>query len=629
MTWSLQRALFALIGVALVAGLLPAGLVLDRRVATEIEKKARADLAPAPRVMIDREHMAADAMMMHAKDLAGTRDLMPAFAERHGEQVAALLTAVPLANGEEPLAVGADGSVWIGVHPGEPLLSATQQGGNPAAVVLAGDQLRRVAVAPVMRGDQWLGAVGVSTPLDHATAGILAGLMRSEVVLLAQPNAGAALSVVAATTNETLTGAIADAAALWRDTTAVRELHVHGGGRHLVVFAPLGDVAWAAFVRDLDTELQIVPELRRTAAFAAAFALGVALILGSVLAAFLARPVRSLARAADRLAAGDFDSQLERSSVVEVNRLAHAFEQMRSALSARLQELEAANTELGEKQQRLRALQAELIQRDRLAATGRLVAELAHEIRNPVANVRNCLEVVRRRLGDDPDSLEFVELAIGEILRMHELAERVLDLNRPRDPSIRHCNAAAVAREVVALARVGASAGTAQVEIVAAEEAEAAIAPDALKQVLLNVTQNAREAMTDSGQITISIKRTNGRVVVQVADDGPGIPDDVLPNVFDAFFTTKSAVQGVGLGLFVAEGILSSYGGRISAANRSTASAAANPTADGAARAATRTGGAVFRIDVPAAFVDRNAAAPLDSQARDTDATADERESGT
>ena len=74
-------------------------------------------------------------------------------------------------------------------------------------------------------------------------------------------------------------------------------------------------------------------------------------------------------------------------------------------------------------------------------------------------------------------------------------------------------------------------------------------------------------------------------VTVEVEDNGSGIPADVLPQVFDAFFTTKAAVRGVGLGLFVAEGILSAYGGRISATN----------AADG---------GAVFRIDLPAAFVE-------------------------
>ncbi len=613
MHWSLQRALFALIGVALIAGLVPAGLVLDRRLASEVEDKAHADLAPAPRIMADRESMAADAMMMHAKDLVGVQGLATALARGRRDEVESLLRAAPLVEGEQPLALGADGAPWFGIDPGSTLVQAARRGENPAAVVLVGDQLHRVSIAPVTRGERWVGAVGVSAPLDHATAGVLAGLMRSEVVLLSMPDDAGAFEVVASTMKEAPARAVARAAAGWRYDTQVHELAIDGKGRHLVVLTPLGHVAWAAFVRNLETELRVVPELRRTAAFAAVFALGVALVLGSVLAALLARPVRSLSNAAERLAAGDFTAKLERSSVVEVNRLAQAFEQMRSALAARLKELEAANTELGDKQRRLTALQAEFIQRDRLAASGRLVAELAHEIRNPVANVRNCLEVVRRRLRDDPDSLEFVELAIGEILRMHELAERVLDLNRPRDPSIRHCNAATVAREVAALARAGAREHQVDVRVDVTDEAEAAIAPDALKQVLLNVTQNAREAVGEGGHIDIVVGRDNGRVRLEVCDDGPGIPDDVLPNVFDPFFTTKSAARGVGLGLFVAEGILSAYGGRISAANRK----AASNDVDGAEDA--RVSGAVFRIELPAAFRETADATSAESGDRERD----------
>ena len=81
------------------------------------------------------------------------------------------------------------------------------------------------------------------------------------------------------------------------------------------------------------------------------------------------------------------------------------------------------------------------MQRDRLGAAGRLVAQLAHEIRNPIASLRNCLELIRRRVDDDPEAREFADLAIDELLRMHELAEQMLDLNRPRDPGAQRCSA--------------------------------------------------------------------------------------------------------------------------------------------------------------------------------------------
>ena len=183
-----------------------------------------------------------------------------------------------------------------------------------------------------------------------------------------------------------------------------------------------------------------------------------ALILGTLFAGRLARPVGSLADAADRLAAGDFDAPLEPSGCQEVTRVSDAFDQMRKALRARLAELEEANLrleeanrELEDRQERLVVLQAELVQRDRLASAGRLLAQLAHEIRNPIASIRNCLEVLRRRTADEPEAQEFADMAIDELLRMHELTEQMLDVHRPRDPENSSCDVTQVAQEVANL----------------------------------------------------------------------------------------------------------------------------------------------------------------------------------
>src|SRR5207253_4860563 len=122
------------------------------------------------------------------------------------------------------------------------------------------------------------------------------------------------------------------------------------------------------------------------------------------------------AGAAAALADGDFGIPVPQSRVREVSRVAEAFDQMRHALAARIAELRQANEALSDRNARLSALQADLMQRDRLAATGRLVTQLAHEIRNPIANLRNCLELIRRRISDDTEASEFADLAIDELL---------------------------------------------------------------------------------------------------------------------------------------------------------------------------------------------------------------------
>ncbi|MBW8839698.1 MAG: HAMP domain-containing histidine kinase, partial [Gemmatimonadetes bacterium] len=274
-----------------------------------------------------------------------------------------------------------------------------------------------------------------------------------------------------------------------------------------------------------------------------------------------------------------------------VDQVATAFSEMRSALAARLAELRDANAALTDRNARLTALQTDLMQRDRLVAAGRLVAQVAHEIRNPVASLRNCLELIRRRVEHDAEAREFADLAIDELLRMHELAEQMLDVARPREPGASRCSPALVAREVARLASVGLGleSAAAVVDVSGDDGAEAVIAPDALKQVLVNLVQNSRDANTsdEPTAIGIVIRDQGTHVSVDVMDNGPGISPEILNRVFDPFFTTKGAVHGVGLGLFMAEGLVRAAGGSIAARN-------------GGGGPGIPYGGAWFHIELPA-----------------------------
>ena len=331
--------------------------------------------------------------------------------------------------------------------------------------------------------------------------------------------------------------------------------------------------ARATFVRGLTEELEIVRTLRAGGAGVFAFALLLATVVGAWFAARLARPVGSLAEAAALISQGEFDAPVEHSFVAEVEQVAAAFEVMRDALAARIEELRAANAELEDRQERLGMLQAELVQRDRLSAASRLLAQLAHEVRNPVASVRNCLEVLRRRLSEDEEASELADLAIDELLRMHELAEHMLDLHRPRN-SDGDCDAAAVARDVAAVVRMGMGDATVDISVVAPDPVPSQIPADALKQVLLNLVQNAQEALEDAGHIEIWVGTAGGNARIEVSDTGPGIGEEVLPQIFDPFFTTKVDVRGVGLGLFTAAGLTRSHGGSLAASNRTDVSGA-------------------------------------------------------
>ncbi len=534
-TLTLQRALLAGVAASILVGIVPAGIALNASLGTAIESRARDDLRMATGVFKDHSTTKADAMMMYAKEFAHEPGLAAALASRDSLGAARVIEQVrPLGRGI-PVVVGASGVSSSGPAVGADLLERTRAGEMPVVFGSDGNRVWQIALAPVQEGERWVGAAGFAAPVDNQSLAALSGLARTGVLVVARGNYSIAATTI-------------------------------GAAQATVIF-----------VRGVDAEMAMLPRLRRVAVASAAGALILALILGTVIARRVARPVAQLAEAASAMTAGRFDAPLPRSRIREVARVAETFGDMRMALANRLEELRNANKALENAGTRLRALQSDLLQRERLAATGRLVVQLAHEIRNPVANVRNCLELVRRRVEGDPEAREFADLAIDELLRMHSLAEQVLDSNRPRDETITCCDAVLVAREVAALSTVDIPPSVLRLEVEGEPAAEVSIAPDALKQILLNLVQNAREAMgartsepqrASTSRIDIRVSRAGSNVRIEVLDTGPGIRSDVLPKVFDPFFTTKSTVHGVGLGLYLAEGLARAAGGEIGVFNR-------------------------------------------------------------
>jgi two-component system, NtrC family, sensor kinase len=599
---TLQRAILLLVITVAVVGLLPAGVLMDRGLSLALEDAVRQDLGHAPAVVEERWMALAAARMMHAKELSSLPGLAEAMAAGEWEEAEARVRSAPSYPLESPVLVDSGGSTRLGGDPDPLLLAATRRGEMPVFVVSGDGGLRVVALAPIVAvgppdgpAGPWLGAAGIEIPLDDAEAVALAGLTRSDVVILGPGGRVVASSLPVERAEVLARQAPPPLAAPSTITVGDSRLMGISG---MMAAGP----ATLLFVRDLDAALGPVPTLRRMAILVGATALLLSLLVGALFAGQLARPVEQLAEAAEGMARGDFGRPLSASPLAEVNRLHSSFFSMRQNLEARLRELNRVNSELKSRQARLGLLQAELVQKDRLASGGRLLASLAHEIRNPVANVRNCLEVLRRRVSGDPEASEFADMAIDELLRMHELAEQMLDLHRPRDGDRGACEPLTFARRVALLAGSGEprevpvghdgiweqpAPGRSEASmffLVRTEgdpEVKVAIAEQSLAQVLVNLVNNARDAMGGSGVVDIRVERALDFVVLEVMDRGPGIPTEDLPRIFDPFFTTKSEVRGVGLGLFTAEGIVRSHGGRISATNH------------------PEEGGALFRIELP------------------------------
>ena len=562
MNVTLKSALLGLVVLVLLAGMVPAGLLLDHRLVAELEEGVRSDLASAPLVFESRFEANAGMWMMHAREISAHGALGAALSRGADTDAASHARGVAEAfPGEDAVLVSEGGAVVTGPEVPPEVVELTRAGEMPVLVVQSEEGLGTVALAPVKDGDRWVGAAGVWIPMDQEEAARLSVLTRSDVLLRA-PDGALAAYTGRAEPAMGLFGMLAD-----RPVGEDVDEFSLDGSRYLVVGAPMPGGGRVSFVRSLDEELAVVPALRVVGAGVLGVALVLALLVGVAFSSMLARPVGSLGEAASRIAAGDFDAPVQRSSVTEVDQVAEAFEVMRDALAARIAELGAANRELEDRQERLSMLQAELVQRDRLPAAARLLAQLAHEVRNPVASVRNCLEILRRRVDGDAEASELADLAIDELLRMHELAERMLDLHRPRATD-GDCDAMSVAHDVASVVRMGLGDRNVAVTVTGAEPVRVEMPPDALKQILLNLVQNALDAIEEDGAIDVRVERAGANARIDVVDTGHGIGADALPQIFDPFFTTKADVRGVGLGLFTAAGIVRSYGGRIAAANR-------------------------------------------------------------
>jgi signal transduction histidine kinase len=210
-----------------------------------------------------------------------------------------------------------------------------------------------------------------------------------------------------------------------------------------------------------------------------------------------------------------------------------------------------------------------LLRSERLAAVGTMAAGLAHEVRNPLNSASLQLTLLARRVarGEGPDEvLPITEIIKSEIDRLDRLVRDFLAFSQPRPLDAKEVDVATLVSGIVGLIAPVAEAG--RVELTTdVPPTLRPIAGDAerLRQVLLNLTRNAIEAMHDKGgTLTLRARAGGDAIELDVEDDGPGFPED-LP-VFDAFFTTKE--QGTGLGLSLVHRIVADHGGSIRVQSR-------------------------------------------------------------
>jgi len=256
------------------------------------------------------------------------------------------------------------------------------------------------------------------------------------------------------------------------------------------------------------------------------------------------RPLRRLRDAAKRVAAGDYASRIDDRGPSEVAELAREFNSMARAIEER---------------------ERELVRSERLAAVGKLSAMITHEIRNPLSAIGLNAELLDDELSDNAEGRALCHAIHKEVDRLTAITEEYLSFGKLPKPKIASEHVNGLVDALASFVREDLAQKGVELTVELADNDPIALVDSAqLRQCLVNLVRNASEAVTSKGggKVTMRTRRAGDRVVIEVEDTGVGIAPEVLPRLFDTFFSTKEG--GSGLGLALTQQIVKDHGGDLS-----------------------------------------------------------------
>ena len=219
----------------------------------------------------------------------------------------------------------------------------------------------------------------------------------------------------------------------------------------------------------------------------------------------------------------------------------------------------------------VKRLETQLIQAEKLAAMGQMLAGVAHELNNPLTAILGASELLRERQGVDDNTKRQLEMTHRQARRAARIVQNLLEFSRPASPQKKTLDLNVVIDRTLQLQDHSLRRNNVEVEFQAVPGLPPIVGDaNQLIQIFLNLISNAEQAIREvrpSGRIQIRLARSGNRVSATVQDDGVGIPLEVLPKLFDPFFTTKRPGGGTGLGLSICMSIVREHGGNIEASS--------------------------------------------------------------
>ena len=307
------------------------------------------------------------------------------------------------------------------------------------------------------------------------------------------------------------------------------------------------------------------------------------MLVGIAVSYFIAsgvvKPVKLLVKITDKVASGDLNQKVEVSSNDEIGLLASQFNQMTKSLKQLIdekegvmeeiknvnKELSSINLELIHKNEQLNDAQEQLVRTEKLAAVGTLASGVSHELRNPLSAIKNAVFLLKRKLSKkampdiDEKIIKFLDIMDKEIDRCSKIINDLLGFTRVTKPTRFSADINAVVNE--SLSRVDISKNIKLSKTLQPDLPMIMIDANQIGQVLINLVENACQAMMNEGELKICSRVSDSFMEVEVGDSGCGIPKKEVKKIFDPLFTTKP--RGTGIGLAVCYGIIQKHNGVI------------------------------------------------------------------
>jgi signal transduction histidine kinase len=292
----------------------------------------------------------------------------------------------------------------------------------------------------------------------------------------------------------------------------------------------------------------------------AIYVVAVLLLETTIMPLYVYRPLRLMLAADQATQQGDREHELIDAGLIMGDEIG----QIMRSRNATIVELRKHEDDL---EQALRRLEAQ----DRLVSLGLLSASVAHELNTPLTVLQGSVEKLSETV-KDAAAQERLARMLRVTQRLRKISESLVDFATVRKQQMEAVSLRPLIDEAWSLVGIDEKAAEANFVNAARTEDSAIGNPDRLMQVFVNLLRNALYAIPPSGKIEVKTRRiarnTQRWISVTVEDNGPGIPPEVLPEIFEAFVSTRLDARGTGLGLTVAEGIVHQHGGTIAASNR-------------------------------------------------------------